>query len=1167
MSTIKNEINFDCAGEAISYDFATLSLLSSAATLNCNHVFCNSCIVKSMKSDSNCPVCKIPYRRREIRPVPHMDNLVSVYKSMEVASGMNIFITQNASASKSSDGKKPVDDCNIRNRHDSSQICIEKQDTFKEQGSIERCNSDLKVFDSGHAKPSFPAKKRIQVPHSQPGDVDKLSEEPNLSPFFWLRDDENVENLSQQTCTDPFINMSLPAVPAFSDIKDSDDENSLEMAPEEGEPGKSYNVADMFDSEMFEWTQRACSPELCTSPFKTQVADTDELALQGEGLKEVRKGKKRSKVLPARKEDDRCTIELNDTSLPGTNNANDQAGCQSSKKRGRKAKKAVGVMCPQKKSKEVGVGVDSNEKGQEMLNISNMEVADTNELVVELEDLKEVLQDKKRGKKKLARKKENQCTNELCDTSLHRTNNVNDQEGCQSSKKRGRKAKKTVGTTFLEKDAEDALGFSVDLNEKGEEMLNSFTMQVADNDELAVQAEDLKEVPRDKTRGKKVLARKEGNGSTNELCDTSLLGTNYANDCQSSKKRGRKAKKTGGATCPEKNAKEALGISVDSNNKGQETLSTLKRAKKIRAASEGAETLDEENRDTSSELPISLGKKKRCKDLSSKSPCSNSDKIPGQNQIHPVNLKKQRLDSMQNDSEEADQTNEDAIANLSALLVPLANKIKPSESMKESNKLSSIAKAKSSDHGLRNKRKLKVSFIGDSTGDIADDIQQNLDVGGFTDPSKVKKLSLTGDVVLQRCQNIPSKIQCAFCLSSEETQASGEMVHYYNGRPVAADYNGGSKVIHSHRSCTEWAPNVYFEDGAAINLEAELTRSRRIKCSCCGIKGAALGCYEKSCRKSFHVTCAMLMPQCRWDTENFVILCPLHPESKFHSESLESQARKKTCNSKKLSSVKHNKVKHDLGTSPRSSVQPSKVAIKQDLATTPSWNSCGISKKIVLCCSALTNSERETVSEFERISGITISKKWESNVTHVIASTDESGACKRTLKVLMGILDGKWILSMKWIKACMEAMKLVDEECFEVTVDSHGIQDGPRLGRLRVQNKQPKLFDGFKFYFMGDFESSYKGYLQDLIAAAGGTILHRKPVSSPHKEMLFSSFKSQTYVIYSLELLNHSDPTKRDETISHRRYNAEVLASSSDAKVVSNSWVLNSIAASKLQSF
>lgn len=36
----------------------------------------------------------------EVRPAPHMDNLVSIYKSMEVASGINIFVTQNTSSTK-----------------------------------------------------------------------------------------------------------------------------------------------------------------------------------------------------------------------------------------------------------------------------------------------------------------------------------------------------------------------------------------------------------------------------------------------------------------------------------------------------------------------------------------------------------------------------------------------------------------------------------------------------------------------------------------------------------------------------------------------------------------------------------------------------------------------------------------------------------------------------------------------------------------------------------------------------------------------------------------------------------------------------------------------------------------------------------------------------------
>lgn len=56
---------------------------------------------------------------------------------------------------------------------------------------------------------------------------------------------------------------------------------------------------------------------------------------------------------------------------------------------------------------------------------------------------------------------------------------------------------------------------------------------------------------------------------------------------------------------------------------------------------------------------------------------------------------------------------------------------------------------------------------------------------------------------------------------------------------------------------------------------------------------------------------------------------------------------------------------------------------------------------------------QDTVSEFERLSGVTLLKNWDSSVTHVIASTDENAACRRTLKFLMGILEGKWILSIE----------------------------------------------------------------------------------------------------------------------------------------------------------
>lgn len=56
---------------------------------------------------------------------------------------------------------------------------------------------------------------------------------------------------------------------------------------------------------------------------------------------------------------------------------------------------------------------------------------------------------------------------------------------------------------------------------------------------------------------------------------------------------------------------------------------------------------------------------------------------------------------------------------------------------------------------------------------------------------------------------------------------------------------------------------------------------------------------------------------------------------------------------------------------------------------------------------------QDIVAQFKMLSGVRESNKWSSNVTHVVASVDENEACRRTLKVLLGILEGKWILSVK----------------------------------------------------------------------------------------------------------------------------------------------------------
>lgn len=66
---------------------------------------------------------------------------------------------------------------------------------------------------------------------------------------------------------------------------------------------------------------------------------------------------------------------------------------------------------------------------------------------------------------------------------------------------------------------------------------------------------------------------------------------------------------------------------------------------------------------------------------------------------------------------------------------------------------------------------------------------------------------------------------------------------------------------------------------------------------------------------------------------------------------------------------------------------------------------------LVVLTLLIFNKLQGIVSEFQNLSEVKVLKHLDPTVTHVIASTDENGACKRTLKFLMGILEGKWILT------------------------------------------------------------------------------------------------------------------------------------------------------------
>ncbi|XP_052823265.1 BRCA1-associated RING domain protein 1 [Octopus bimaculoides] len=117
-------------------------------------------------------------------------------------------------------------------------------------------------------------------------------------------------------------------------------------------------------------------------------------------------------------------------------------------------------------------------------------------------------------------------------------------------------------------------------------------------------------------------------------------------------------------------------------------------------------------------------------------------------------------------------------------------------------------------------------------------------------------------------------------------------------------------------------------------------------------------------------------------------------------------------------------------------------------------------------------------------------------VTHVVIGVNKDGLCPRTLKYLKAVLAGKWIVTLDWLRTCVEYGYQVSEEPFEVAGStSNPFSFAPFKGRMNKLKQLPRLFDGCQFYFHGAFNSPVptKEELMDLVKQGGGHVLSREP--------------------------------------------------------------------------
>ncbi|KAJ6728924.1 DEOXYURIDINE 5'-TRIPHOSPHATE NUCLEOTIDOHYDROLASE [Salix viminalis] len=122
-----------------------LEFLKRPFLLPCDHIFCNSCLPKTTEFGSECPLCKAQYGDSDLRCLPRIENMVTIYRSLDSAFSAKAFQMDLNQADQLSprsppsfgDNKDSENDSNDRGSDDSPQ-------NYKAENLLQ-LNSDNKI--------------------------------------------------------------------------------------------------------------------------------------------------------------------------------------------------------------------------------------------------------------------------------------------------------------------------------------------------------------------------------------------------------------------------------------------------------------------------------------------------------------------------------------------------------------------------------------------------------------------------------------------------------------------------------------------------------------------------------------------------------------------------------------------------------------------------------------------------------------------------------------------------------------------------------------------------------------------------------------------------------------------------------------------------------------
>jgi BRCA1-associated RING domain protein 1 len=324
------------------------------------------------------------------------------------------------------------------------------------------------------------------------------------------------------------------------------------------------------------------------------------------------------------------------------------------------------------------------------------------------------------------------------------------------------------------------------------------------------------------TENAKCMNSKQGSVTADVLSNVSSprpKGSSDQNESnKSNKSRGiGKASERGQKKCAKKHTDSDFRIYVDLNKASENFIQeqtcynndslnldeTRKRSKKtcfgtsatkatpknVHAVSVGTETLNHGEGSMVTKTPASLGKKEGHEDFTLENSGKRRKKIDCL-----VRSEKRKLDSVKDNMHEEiskidNNKNEHTIPELAPLPIPRPDDKKASNFRQKPRKLGK--ETNSCDREQRSKKKMKVSSDHILKDDLVNDIQEghayvpaketqlnekiqcNPDVKAQDDSSVVQKLpSQINKIILRKCETVSNKFQCAFCLSSEESEVS-----------------------------------------------------------------------------------------------------------------------------------------------------------------------------------------------------------------------------------------------------------------------------------------------------------------------------------------------------------------------------------------------------------